>query len=112
MQSITNKVQLIGRFGIDPKVKEGKTGKMLRTKLATDSSYRDKQGNKVEETQWHTLVAWNKTAELGEKWFKKGKQVAVEGSLVNRTYEDKDGKKLTVTEVRLDQFMLLGKNED
>jgi len=112
MQTIANRVQLIGHLGIDPEVKDFKTGKMLRTRLATDSSYKDKQGKRVEETQWHTLVAWNKTAERGEKWLKKGKQVAVEGTLVNRTYEGKDGVKRTVTEIKLDQFMLLGKKED
>lgn len=112
MQTLANKVQLIGHLGMDPEVKDFKTGKMLRTRIATDASYKDKQGNKVEDTQWHTLIAWDKTAELGEKLLKKGKQVAVEGTLVNRSYEDKDGVKRTVTEIKLDQFLLLGKKED
>ena len=112
MQNIVNKVQLIGHLGMDPEVKDFKTGKMLRVRIATDASYKDKQGKKVDDTHWHTLIAWDKTAELGAKLFKKGKQVAVEGTLVNRSYDDKDGVKRTVTEIKLDQFLLLGKKED
>ncbi len=112
MITLVNKVQLIGHLGMDPEVKNFENGKMLRISLATDASYKDKDGNKVQDTHWHTLVAWNKTADIGEKLFKKGKQVAIEGSLVNRSYQDKEGTKRFITEVRLDQFLLLGKKND
>lgn len=112
MQTIANKVQLIGRLGSDPEVKTFASGKMLRIRLATDASYRDREGKKVEDTHWHTIVAWNKVAELGEQMFRKGQQVAVEGSLVNRSYEDTDGNRKFITEVRLDRFLMLSKKED
>lgn len=109
MQTLVNKVQLIGYLGMDPEVKNFENGKMLRISIATDASYTDKTGNRVQDTNWHTLVAWNKTAELGEKLFKKGKHVAIEGMLVNRSYEDKEGVKRYATEVKLDRFLLLDK---
>lgn len=112
MQNLVNKVQLIGHLGMDPEIKSFDNGKMMRLSIATDSSYKDKEGKKVQDTQWHTLVGWNKTAELGEKLLKKGKHVAIEGKLVNRSYEDKDGNKRYTTEVRLDRFLILDKKED
>lgn len=113
MQTLANKVQLIGRLGMDPEVKQLANGsKMLRMSIATDASYKDAKGNRVQDTHWHTLVAWNKTAELAEKLCKKGKQIAVEGALVNRQWEDKEGKKQFATEVRLESFLLLGKKEE
>ena len=112
MQTLVNKVQLIGRLGMDPEVKNFENGKMLRISIATDASYKDKDGNKVQDTQWHTLVGWNKIAELGEQFFKKGKQVAIEGMLVNRSYQDKEGVKRYATEVKLENFLLLGKKDD
>ena len=112
MTTLANKVQLIGHLGMDPEVKTFKTGKMLRIRIATNASHKDKSGEMVEDTHWHTLIAWNKTAELGEKLFRKGKQVAVEGTLVNRAYEDKEGVKRFVTEINLDKFLMLGRKED
>lgn len=112
MQTLVNKVQLIGHLGMDPEVKTFESGKMLRVSIATDASYIDKSGNKVQDTQWHTLVAWNKVAERGEQLLKKGKHIAIEGKLVNRTYEDKTGQRRYITEVRLDKFLLLGKKEN
>ena len=85
---------------------------MLRVRIATNASHKDKSGNVVEDTHWHTLIAWNKTAELGEKLFRKGKQVAVEGRLVNRFYEDKEGVQRFVTEINLEKFLMLGKRDD
>lgn len=112
MQSLVNKVQLIGHLGMDPEVKTFDTGKMLRISIATNASYTDKDGKRVQDTHWHTLVAWNKTAEIGEKFFKKGKHVAIEGSLVNRSYEDSSGTKRNVSEVRLERFLMLDRKED
>lgn len=112
MQTLVNKVQLIGHLGMDPEVKNFENGKMLRISIATDASYKDKDGNKVQDTHWHTLVGWNKIADLGEQFFKKGKQVAIEGMLVNRSYQDKEGVKRYATEVKLEHFLLLGKKDD
>ncbi len=113
MQNLVNRVQLIGHLGADAELKTFDNGnKMLRVSIATDASYKDKDGKKVEETQWHNLVAWGGTAELGEKFLKKGRHVAVEGTLVNRSYDDKEGNKQYITEVKLNEFLLLGKKED
>jgi len=110
MNAIVNKVQLIGRLGMDPEMKTFDNGSTLaRISLATDASYKNKNGEKVEETHWHNLVAWNKTAELAERLLAKGKEVAIEGKLVNRSYEDGEGNKRYVTEVKVDQFLLFGK---
>ncbi len=112
MKTLVNKVQLIGYLGMNPEMKNFENGKMMRISIATDASYKDKEGNKVQDTHWHTLVAWNKLAERGEKFFKKGKQVAVEGTLVNRSYQDKEGIKRYATEIKLENFLLLGKKDD
>ena len=112
MQTLTNKVQLIGRLGMDPEIKSFENGKLMRVSIATDDSYTDKNGQRVQDTQWHTLIGWNTMADLGEKLLKKGKQIAVEGKLVNRSYDDKDGKKCYTTEIRIDQFLLLSKKDD
>jgi single-strand DNA-binding protein len=98
---------------MDPEMKSiANGGTMARFSLATNESYKNAKGEKIQETQWHTLVAWNKTAELVEKLLKKGKEVAIEGKIVNRSYEDKDGIKRYATDIRLEQFMLLGKKQD
>ena len=112
MQTISNKVQLIGYLGADPEVKDLETGKMLLTNIATDASYKDKDGNKVDDTHWHNLVAWNKTADLAGQLFKKGRRVAIEGTLVNNNYEDKDGNKRFTSQVRIEKFLMLDKKED
>jgi len=110
MNAIVNKVQLIGRLGMDPEMKTLDNGSTLaRLSLATDASYKDKSGKKIEETHWHNLVCWNKTAELAEKLLSKGKEVAVEGKLITRSYEDGEGNRRYATEVRVDQFLLFGK---
>jgi single-strand DNA-binding protein len=85
---------------------------MARVSIATDASYKDAAGKKVDQTDWHTLVAWGKTAELAGQFFKKGKEVAIDGKLVSRSYEDKDGVKKYATEVHINEFLLLSKKED
>lgn len=110
MNAIVNKVQLIGRLGMDPEMKTLDNGSTLaRLSLATDASYKDKSGKKIEETHWHNLVCWNKTAELAERLLAKGKEVAIEGKLITRSYEDGEGNRRYATEVRVDQFLLFGK---
>jgi single-strand DNA-binding protein len=110
MNAIVNKVQLIGRLGMDPEMKKLDNGSTLaRLSLATDASYKDKSGKKIEETHWHNLVCWNKTAELAEQLLSKGKEVAIEGKLIPKSYEDGEGNRRYVTEVRVEQFLLFGK---
>lgn len=110
MKSLRNKVQLIGRLGSDPELKTTSNGKtMARINLATNESYRNSAGEKVEETQWHNLIAWNKTGEVMCQYLKKGSEVAVEGKLVSRSWNDKEGNKRYTTEVVVNDFLFLGK---
>lgn len=110
MNNLRNKVQLIGHVGNDPEVKSISESKKLATlTLATNESYKNDNGEKVEETQWHRVVAWGKTAEIIEKYVSKGKEIAVEGKLVHRSYDSKDGEKRYITEVVVSELLLLGK---
>jgi single-strand DNA-binding protein len=112
MQTIVNKVQLIGNIGTEPEVRELKKGnKMVRISLATNEIYKTAQGKTIENTQWHNLVAWGKTAELVGQLCEKGKQIAVEGRLVNSSYTDKEGNKRYTTNIHVNEFRLLGKKE-
>ena len=76
--------------------------------LATSESYKNASGEKVTETQWHRLIAWGKLADVAEKYLDKGKEIAIEGKLINRSYTDKDGKKKYVTEVQVSELLMLG----
>ena len=110
MSTLRNKVQLIGHVGNDPEIKLFDGGKKLANlTLATNESYKNDKGEKVEETQWHKVVAWGKTAEIIEKYVTKGKEIAIEGKLTHRSYDDKNGEKRYVTEVVVTEVMLLGK---
>ena len=110
MSTLRNKVQLIGHVGNDPEIKTFDGGKKLaKLNVATNESYKNEKGEKVEETQWHSLIAWGKTADIIEKYVVKGKEIAIEGKLTHRSYEDKTGEKRYVTEVVIDELMLLGK---
>jgi single-strand DNA-binding protein len=110
MNAIKNKVQLIGNLGQDPEIVTLDNGsKLAKFSIATNESYKNKEGEKVTETQWHNVVAWGKTAEIVENYLAKGKEVAVEGKLMHRTYETKEGEKRYVTEVRCNELLMLGK---
>ena len=110
MSTLKNKVQLIGHVGNDPEIKTFDGGKKLaKLNVATNESYKNDKGEKVEETQWHSLVAWGKTADIIEKYVVKGKEIAIEGKLTHRSYEDKNGEKRYVTEVVIDELLMLGK---
>ena len=110
MSTLRNKVQLIGHVGNDPEIKTFDGGKKLANlNVATNENYKNEKGEKVEETQWHSLIAWGKTADIIEKYVVKGKEIAIEGKLTHRSYEDKNGEKRYVTEVVIDELMLLGK---
>ena len=109
MYALKNKVQLIGNLGNAPEVRTLDGGKkMARFSVATNESYRNAKGEKITETQWHNLVAWGKVAEIVEKYLIKGKEVMIEGKLVNRTYTDKDGNKKYSTEVQVNEILMLG----
>lgn len=111
MKDLKNKVQLIGHLGGDPEVKQLENGKkMARFSLATNQMYYDQKGEKVEDTQWHNVVAWGKDAERVEKFLAKGSYVTLEGRLVYRSYEDKQGQKRIITEIVLNDLLLPPKN--
>ena len=108
MSNLKNRVTLIGHVGQSPEVKSfDAKGKLARFSLATNDYYKNAKGEKIEETQWHNVVAWGKTAELIEKYVHKGKEVGLEGKLVTRQYE-KDGDKKYITEVVVNDILLLG----
>ena len=109
MYAIRNKVQLIGNLGQLPEVRTTESGKKVaRFSIATHDTYRNSNGEKISETSWHNVVAWGKLAEIAEKFLTKGKEVAVEGKLVHRHYTDKNGIKRNVSEVVLNELLMLG----
>ena len=110
MNAMKNKVQLIGNVGNDPEIKTLDGGKKVANlTIATNESYKNEKGEKVEQTEWHKVVAWGKTAEIIEKYVTKGKEVALEGKLTHRSYDDKNGEKRYFTEVVVSELLLLGK---
>jgi|TARA_R110000782_G_scaffold118028_2_gene208486 single-strand DNA-binding protein len=109
MNNLKNKVQLIGNLGNAPEIINLESGKKLaKFAIATNESYRNAKGETVKETQWHNLVAWGKTAEIVEKYLTKGNEVAIEGKLTSRSYEDKEGNKKYITEVLVNELLMLG----
>lgn len=108
MGSITNKVQLIGKVAIEPEIKATKKGiKLARILMFTVESYRNRGNEKVDETEWHTVIAWGNIAEVVEVYVKKGKQIGVSGKLKSRSLMDKHGIKRYVTEVEANEIVLL-----
>ena len=100
MNTLRNKVQLIGNLGNDPEIVNLDSGKTLaKFSIATNESYKNAKGEKITDTQWHNIVAWGKTAEIVEKYVTKGKEIAVTGKLTNRSWEDKEGNKRYTTAV-------------
>ncbi len=109
MSTLRNKVQLIGNLGNNPEIITLDSGKKLaKISIATNETYKNAQGEKVTDTQWHNVVAWNKTAEIIEKYLEKGNEVAIEGKLTSRSYEDKDGTKKYITEIVCNELLMLG----
>lgn len=109
MDTMKNRVQLIGHVGNDPEVKILEGRKVANFNIATNFYYANKNGEKVEQTDWHRLVAWNENADKIEKLVTKGKEIAIEGKLSSRSYDDKDGNKRYITEVVVSDLMLIGK---
>ena len=106
--SLRNKVTLIGRTGKDVEIVKFENGKLAKVSLATTDHYTNALGEKVEETQWHSLSAGGKLADIMEKYVEKGKEIAVEGKVVYRSWDDKDGVKHDITEIRVEELVLLG----
>jgi single-strand DNA-binding protein len=104
-----NKVILLGNLGKDPEVRAIDNGrKVARFTLATTESYRNQQGERVDQTEWHNVVFWGPVVDVIEKYLKKGNQVYIEGKISNRSYDDKDGVKKYITEITGNNLTLLG----
>lgn len=113
MNNLRNRVQLIGHLGSDPEIINFDNDKKLaKVSIATNDSYMNNKGEKVEDTQWHNLVMWSKTAEIAEKYLKKGMEICVEGRLTSRSWENKEGEKRYSTEIVVNEMLMLGKKKD
>lgn len=109
MSTLRNKVQLIGNLGNNPEIITLDGGKKIaKFSLATNEVYKNTQGEQVTSTQWINIVAWNKTADIVEKYLKKGSHIAVDGKLTTRSWDDKEGNKRYITEVICNELMMLG----
>lgn len=109
MNTLRNKVQLIGRLGAKAEFKTLDNGNnMARFSLATKETYKNNKGERVEDTTWHQLVAWGKVAEIIHKYTDKGTEIAIEGKLVNRSYTNSQGEKKYITKVQVNDLVLLG----
>lgn len=105
---MVNRVILIGNLGKDPEVRSLENGAMVaKFSLATGESYRDKEGNWQELTEWHDIVVWRTVAEKAEKSLKKGMTIYLEGKLTHRTWQDKDGNNRRTTEIVADYFRII-----
>ena len=108
MNSLRNRVHLIGNLGQDPETKSLESGKkMTRFTLATNEDFKNAEGQKVKETTWHNIIAWNGLADVAGRYLKKGREVAVEGRIVYRSYEDKAGATKYITEIVINDLLLL-----
>jgi single-strand DNA-binding protein len=110
--NLRNRVHLIGNLGNDPEVKKTENGKTLaKFSLATNDYYNNQEGEKVKDTQWHNIVVWGRSVDFVEKYLKKGHEIALEGKLNHRSYEDKNGQKKYFTEVVVNEILLLKARE-
>jgi single-strand DNA-binding protein len=109
MTNLRNSVRLIGNVGQTPEIKNLENGnKLAKFSIATNEYFYNKDGEKVTQTYWHNVVAWGKTAEIIENYVDKGKEIAIEGKLTNRAYDAQDGSKRFVTEIIINELVLLG----
>jgi single-strand DNA-binding protein len=113
MNTLRNKVSLIGRLGAQPEVTTFDTGRMLaRFTMATNERFKDKEGNWQDNTQWHTINAWGKIAERVKKALNRGQEIILEGKLVHQTYETKTGEKRYGTVIEATEFLLLSQKPE
>lgn len=109
MSTLRNKVQLIGNLGNQPEIITLESGKKLaKFNMATNDSYKNAQGEKITDTQWHNIIAWGNTAQIIEQYVNKGEEIAIEGKLTSRSYDDKDGNKRYITEIVVNELLMLG----
>lgn len=110
MDNLKNSVRLIGHIGVDPETKtfDDNKKKICRLTLATSEIYKNAKGETVKDTIWHNLVMWGKLATIAEKYLEKGAEIAIEGKLVNRSYTSKEGEKRYVTEILVNEMLMLG----
>ncbi len=110
MTNLKNSVKLIGHLGKDPEVRTFDSGKkMAAFTIATTDSYKNQKGEKVQDTQWHNLVIWGKLADVAGQYLKKGSEIAIEGKLVHRAYETSAGEKRYITEISVNEMLMLGR---
>ena len=109
MKNLRNSIQLIGRLGQDPVHKQFDGGHLLTTfSLATSESYTSSEGKRITDTQWHQVIVWGKLAQVAADYLTKGREVLVEGKLVYRRYEDKQGQTRTRAEIQAYGLLMLG----
>jgi len=109
MSTLRNSVRLIGNVGNQPEIKNfDQNKKLAKLSIATNETYKNEKGEKVTDTQWHNLIAWGKTADLIEKFVNKGTEIGIEGKLTSRNYTDKEGVKRYLTEVVVNELLLMG----
>ena len=113
MNSLKNKVQLIGNLGQNPEIISFENGnKLAKLVMATNESYKDLKGERITNTQWHNLIAWGKTADIIEKYLKKGQEIAIEGKLIHESFEGKDGIKRQASKVQISELVMLGNKKN
>ena len=112
MNTLRNRVQLIGNLGTAPEIKTiAGNRKVAKLVIATNETYKNQKGEKVTETTWHNLTAWGNNAEYAEKYLEKGAEIAIDGKLKNNSYTDKDGNKRYATEIVVNEFMMMNKKK-
>lgn len=110
MNTLRNQVQLIGHLGKKPEIINLENGnKLAKFTLATNENYKNAKGDRVENTQWHQLTAWGKTAEIAEMFLDKGKEIAITGKLAYNSYTDKEGIKRYKTDIIVKEILMFGK---
>jgi len=109
MSTIRNQVVLIGNLGKDPEITNFDSGsRNAKFSLATNESYKNESGETITETQWHNIIVWGKRVNLVEKFLKKGNEVCITGKITYRIYEDKEGAKKNITEIKADEIVMFG----
>lgn len=113
MTTVRNSIQLVGNIGKELELIEFDSGSSkVSFTMATNEYYKNSDGEKVQETQWHNVVAWGKLADLMNTYLKKGSEILLRGKLVHRSYNDKSGNTKYVSEIVADEFLMLGKKQD